>query len=87
MNAANKIDRLLALSERKRVIEEVATHTREANVQILAAIDALGDIDANGSSAGGALRGSLPEIKRALYVLRRMVGDVNRGIANVGRAK
>ena len=83
----DKADKLLARAGRREVITESLDHTEQAKVQILAAIDALGDIDENGSHAGGALRGALPELDRALRILQRMHGDENRAIANIARMR
>lgn len=81
----DKADRLLAQKARQDAIAESAKHATEARTLILAAIDALGDIDENGSAVGGALRGALPSVDQALWVLRRMHGDCNRAIANIAR--
>lgn len=83
----DKADKILAHAARGKILDNVADGTREARAIILAAIDELGDIDEHKSYAAGALRGALPEIDRALHILRNMRGNVNRAIANTSRAK
>lgn len=87
---SERIDRKMAAifeqKNRQETAAEAASYVCEAHAKVLAAIDALIDIN-DEILATTALRGVLPELDRALGVLRVMHGNCNRAIANISRRR
>lgn len=90
----DKADKLLELARKRDTIDEAAKHAYDARVHILASIDTLGDLEeprvtdyVGNLAARNSLRAALRDLDDVDRDIRRMRGNVNRSIANVGRSK